>query len=235
MDDEGTEEEDTLIVDDELEDLIEHSESLTLVGRILAGRRYRKQAVTEALINAWNTSAPVIVSPLRVDTYLFKFEHPMDLTNVLNETPWSVAGNLIVLERWKASKNWTFDYTEIWVQLHDIPTELHDHGLVAKLVCKVGEVSRLLFISGVRGGQKLSYFRARIRMDITKPLKKFLKIKRRSGVDHMVDLRYERLPLFSLFCGRIGHDEPRCGVAFEVKRIIGYCMDVIELPPVRNS
>ncbi|XP_043717771.1 uncharacterized protein LOC122665686 [Telopea speciosissima] len=171
--------------------------------------------MTEALIAAWNTTSPVIVSNLLQDTYLFKFEHQLDVYNVLQEAPWSVAGNLIVLERWRATMDWTFSSTEMWLQLHDIPEELHDPDLITRLAHKLGEVSRVQYINGVRGGQRLKFYRVHTRVDVTKPLRRSLKIKRRSGVDQAAEIKYERLPLFCYYCGYLGHDEQRCRVLFE--------------------
>ncbi|XP_043689330.1 uncharacterized protein LOC122640247 [Telopea speciosissima] len=91
----GSEEEDTFTIDDELEDKIAYNESLTLAGYVFPGRRYRKQAVTEALINVWNTSSPVQVSSfVLIRTYSNSDMglHPWMLeifgTTGGNEVPW---------------------------------------------------------------------------------------------------------------------------------------------------
>ncbi|XP_042505657.1 uncharacterized protein LOC122082259 [Macadamia integrifolia] len=207
--------EDVFVVADEFEDQLNHSKALSLAGLVLVGKPYRKQAITEALISAWNTSHPVIVSPIKNHTYLFRFEHAMDVQNVLTNAPWSVAGNLLILERWKPARDWSFAYTDIWVQFHEILEELQDYKLVSRLVMKVGDVSRLMDITGVRSGKRLQYFKARLKLDVRKPLKDTIQIRRRSGEKHSVDLRYERLPLFYYYCGLIGHNERCCQTLFE--------------------
>ncbi|KAJ4960944.1 hypothetical protein NE237_020854 [Protea cynaroides] len=66
----------------------------------LGSKPFRRQAVTEALPTAWNTVHGVEVILVDKMTYLFRFKHSLDLLNVLKEAPWTVAGNLTILEGW---------------------------------------------------------------------------------------------------------------------------------------
>ncbi|TXG60181.1 hypothetical protein EZV62_014754 [Acer yangbiense] len=55
------------------------------------------------------------------------------------------------------------------------------------------------------------FMRVRIRIDISKPLKRWLRLKleKSEGIT-MVTLKYERLPEFCFACGRIGHGIMEC-------------------------
>ncbi|XP_043714541.1 uncharacterized protein LOC122662900 [Telopea speciosissima] len=180
-------------VDEVTEDRLAQSWDLTLVGSILLGKPYCKQAVTEALIATWNTKFSV--SSLYKDTYMFHFQHAMDMQNILGEGPWFVAGNLIILEKWVASRSWKFEVTDFWIQFHALPEEFMDLEIAAKLAKKVGTPWKVMLINGFRGGQQLCYLRARITLKILKPLKSSIMLKRRDGTQSIIEVRYERLPL----------------------------------------
>ncbi|KAL0423275.1 UNVERIFIED_CONTAM: hypothetical protein Sradi_0862300 [Sesamum radiatum] len=50
----------------------------------------------------------------------------------------------------------------------------------------------------------------RVAIDITKPLKRALKIRTVLGHDHLITFTYERLPNFYYFCGCLGHLSRQC-------------------------
>ncbi|KAH7855081.1 hypothetical protein Vadar_021032 [Vaccinium darrowii] len=55
-----------------------------------------------------------------------------------------------------------------------------------------------------------NYLRLRVRMDITKPLKKGFLLKRDRKEDLWIKLQYERLSEFCYVCGRLGHTQNEC-------------------------
>ncbi|XP_043694108.1 uncharacterized protein LOC122644788 [Telopea speciosissima] len=170
-----------------------------LVGFIIEGRPYRKQAVTDALIAAWNPRNKVEIRPLEAQKFLFQFHHRMDLENVIMEGPWAVSGNLLLLERWNPSQNWEFRLCEFWIQMHGIPIELREETILVKIARKGGEVNRILWIEGFQFGEKVCYARARVRVDVTKSLRASITIKRVKGCNSVVTLRYKKLPLVAIF------------------------------------
>nr|GLL42008.1 uncharacterized protein LOC109167867 [Ipomoea trifida] len=54
------------------------------------------------------------------------------------------------------------------------------------------------------------FFRVRVLIDVTKPLKKHMKLKRDDGAWSVVDFRFERLLTFYFLCGIIGHGDKVC-------------------------
>ena len=50
------------------------------------------------------------------------------------------------------------------------------------------------------------YRRVRVLLDITKPLRRFQRIKLRGDIVVKVDFKYERSPFFCFLCGSIFHN-----------------------------
>lgn len=51
-------------------------------------------------------------------------------------------------------------------------------------------------------------------LDIDKPLKRRMKIKREGGTWSWINFKYERLSTFCFVCGILGHSERDCGVVY---------------------
>ncbi|XP_043710063.1 uncharacterized protein LOC122658959 [Telopea speciosissima] len=139
----------------------------------------------------------------------------MDMENVLQEGPWLVSGNLLVLEKWNSEQRWSFQRCEFWIQLHDLPLELQEVEVIQKVAKKVGDPRKIMRINGFQFGAKVSYMRVRVDLDVHRPLRTTINIKRSNGVSIPVTIRYEKLPLFCYYCATMGHDDKRCTTKFE--------------------
>lgn len=59
------------------------------------------------------------------------------------------------------------------------------------------------------------FMRIRVLVDVTKPLKRRMKLKKAGGQWFWADFRYERLPNFCFICGILGHTDRFCQKHFE--------------------
>lgn len=57
--------------------------------------------------------------------------------------------------------------------------------------------------------------RVKTMMNITKPLRRVQKMRNRDGKIAMIEIKYERLPIFSYVCATLGHIERDCVVLRE--------------------
>lgn len=160
-----------------------------------------------------------------VQLYIFKFFHEFDLVRIFEGGPWTFDNHLL-LWRWLFSGEQltqiTLYDTSIWVQIHDLPI-----GIITERVCR--DIGNFLgsFVEADRAnfsGEWRNFFRVRVLLDIRKPLKRRMRIKRPGGEWTWVKFRYERLPSFCFFCGLLGH-----GVNFCEKRYDASC-DLGKLP-----
>lgn len=108
-----------------------------------------------------------------------------------------------------AAHSLIFDENNIWLQFHNIPIECIHVDMLQKLGRMIGTIVEL---DRGEGDSFLGqYVRIRVRLNITRPLKKFIRIKTVGNEEDLIILLvYEKLPDFCYVCGRIGHTFRDC-------------------------
>ncbi|GMP54839.1 hypothetical protein CsSME_00019872 [Camellia sinensis var. sinensis] len=198
---------------DECEDVSE----LCLVGKILNPKILNRTAISNILQSAWKPRSQLVISPWGDNVYLFQFSKSEDRCKVLAKAPWSVMGNLLVLQPLHlgmAISDFDFRWCPFWVQVHGLPLD--------KMSKKHGEsirnhLGKLIEFKALSDGLLLgrSFLRIRVELDVTKPLLQGFILHRRtlSGepmTDFRVFYKYEKLSDFCYDCGRIRHDNTSC-------------------------
>lgn len=99
-------------------------------------------------------------------------------------------------------------HAEFWIQIHSLPIGLRS----AVVVSAIGSFLGNLIETDDRNfdGSMRTYYRVRVNIDVTKPFKKQMKLKKDNGTWALIDFRYERLPTFCFLCGIIGHGDRFC-------------------------
>ncbi|GMP28799.1 hypothetical protein CsSME_00004192 [Camellia sinensis var. sinensis] len=78
---------------DECEDVLERC----LVGKILASKILNQIVVSNILQSAWKLRSKLVISPWGDNVYMFQFADSKDRCKVLDEAPWLVMGNHLIL------------------------------------------------------------------------------------------------------------------------------------------
>lgn len=96
---------------------------------------------------------------------------------------------------------------KIVVRLHFIPPNLRSGKVVEQLGSALGVLVER--VSGKRDDFQ-DYVRIRVRMDVTKPLKRGSFLRLGDGSRKWVAFTYELMPLYCYLCCIVGHMEKRC-------------------------
>ncbi|KAH7851099.1 hypothetical protein Vadar_007269 [Vaccinium darrowii] len=193
----------------------EANTSLCLMGRLLNPKPFNLGAMTNIINKAWKTRVPVRITPWGSNnTFLFKFDSVEDKLHILKDGPWSIMNNLLVLkglEDGMIVSEIDFSRCPIWVQIHGLPVD--------KMSCSNAEIigrrfGKLLAIEVTGEGLLInrSFLRIKVEIDTNIPLPKGFWLRRNgvSNPDIWVSYKYEKLPDFCYWCGRIGHDNRVC-------------------------
>ncbi|KAI8020714.1 hypothetical protein LOK49_LG03G03479 [Camellia lanceoleosa] len=166
---------------------------------------------------AWKTKAKVSITSWLDNVYLFKFGDEEDKALILRTAPWSVIGNLLILQPLligKSISEMNFTYSPFWVQVNGLPME--------KMTCRNGKIiaetiGKLVGVEVPVDGLLLarSFLRTRVDINTSLLLPRGFELKRQKPdstgkTDLWVEFKYEHLSDFCYDCGRIGHDNKSC-------------------------
>ncbi|XP_060974462.1 uncharacterized protein At4g02000-like [Cannabis sativa] len=119
-----------------------------------------------------------------------------------------------MLQRGEDPRLITLNEVDMWVQLHDLRSGFKTVTVdkdVANYVGKFVQSDEKNFM-----GLWWDYLRVRVTLNVTKPLKRRMKLCNTNGIEFWTNFKYEHLPTFCFICGIMGHSESFCPQRFEV-------------------
>lgn len=143
--------------------------------------------------------------------FLFKFFHELDLQRVLDDGPWTFNNQALVVKKLEIGEQLTaikLNDLYIWVQVYDLPIGFNSEFIHQSVGNFVGKFLR----SDPKNfhGVWRNYIRIKVAVNVNKPLKSQMRIKKAGGEWMWIKFKYERLPSFCFYCGLIGHFEKFC-------------------------
>lgn len=195
------EDEGGIIVEDAVTE--QDKDSFVLIGRFLTERNINFKAMQNVLSTVWRPNEGVEIYDIGEMRYSFVFYHPMDVQKVVDSGPWAFEQGMLVYKQlaWgKDPKVIPLKEVEIWIQVYDIPKGLVSENILKGIANYIGEYVKT-DPTNLNGLWK-AYYRIRVRIDVCKPLKRRMKIKREGGDWSWINFKYERLSTFCFVCGK---------------------------------
>ncbi|KAI9084479.1 hypothetical protein K1719_033467 [Acacia pycnantha] len=183
-----------------------------LIGKVLSNRSYTRSAIVNILQKAWNLQTGFDVIEVSGNTFLFSFSDGEEYNRILRGRPWSINGcllNLMERSKFKACEDFDFSRCPAWIQMHNVPMEAWCLDNAIMIGSHVGEV--MLAEDPLYNGKYLrNFLRARVVLDLRKPLAYGFWLPKPDGSKVWISIRYEKLQNFCYACGKIGHDNRQC-------------------------
>ncbi|KAI9098543.1 hypothetical protein K1719_025168 [Acacia pycnantha] len=183
-----------------------------LVGKVISSKSYTRSAIEAILQKAWNMQNGFNVVEINGNSFMFKFAKE-EFNRILRGRPWTINGcllNLIERSKYKSYEEFDFSCCPVWIQIHNVPMEALCLENAITIGGQVGEV--MLVEDPFYNGRFLrSFLRARVILDLRKPLAYGFWLPRPDGKKVWLTIRYEKLQCFCYNCGKIGHDNRCCG------------------------
>ncbi|KAL0370752.1 UNVERIFIED_CONTAM: hypothetical protein Sangu_0393300 [Sesamum angustifolium] len=201
-----------------------HSESLTtgffIVGRLVSSKSFHPEALHTTLRSAFNPVKGMDFKLIEGDRFLLKFFHILDRDRVFDRYPWAYEKKILVWAPVEAVDNPNLvdlSWCDFRIHIHGLPLGKMTRDLATFIGNNLGKFKEVdLDSNGEVWGSSV---RIRASVDITKPLKRALKIRTVLGDEQLVTFTYERLPNFCYLCGVMGHLSCQC----EVQLQEGFC------------
>lgn len=187
-----------------------------LVGKLLTEKTTRFNFFRDTMATVWRPKKGMMAREVSTNLFLFYFVHELDIKKVLNGGPWSFDQSLLLLKQIEPNTSphgINLNYADFWVQAYNIPPGMQ----TAKTTEMIGAFLGTFIMADTEnlGGLWKDFMRVRARIDVSKPLKRKMKVKPANGDPFYINFKYERLPTFCFLCGLIGHNESSCDILFE--------------------
>ncbi|KAK4413609.1 hypothetical protein Salat_2773600 [Sesamum alatum] len=106
----------------------------------------------------------------------------------------------------------SLDWCDFHVLVHDLPIGKMHKDMAVFLGNQLGKFKDV----DLDGPDRYwgSSLRIRVSLDITKPLRRVLKLRTSMGDELLLSLSYKRLPNYCYLCGRLGHLSKSCAMQF---------------------
>lgn len=150
-----------------------------LVGNFLTEKNINFNAMQNVIASLWRPKEGMEIHDLGGHRYSFVFYHILDLQKVLDGGPWTFEHNLLVYHKLKENEDphlVKLHKIDIWIQVYDLPKGLLSDNILMNIGNFVGNFVKT-DPANLNGGWRM-YARIRITMDLEKPLKRRMRIKR---------------------------------------------------------
>ncbi|CAM0946611.1 unnamed protein product [Alopecurus aequalis] len=206
--------------DDELDDVVigaaaaeeyQKEARWLAIGKVLTTRSFSAEALFEKMKSIWNLARDPICREVGENLFIFQMHCLGDWKKVVHQGPWTFRGWGLLVEDYDGlsePKKVLFGGMHVWAQIHGIPELYRKVEVIDDLSRRIGKVKEVqmspkLFFEG-------NYVRIRVRIDVTKPLMRFVSLTLPEG-RKMLPIKYEKIPFFCKRCGLFGHDHEECG------------------------
>lgn len=158
--------------------------------------------------------------------FLIILDEEGDFHHILGGGPWSYIGDVLVVAVYDGHSTvgeMKLDILSIWIRIFGVPVPMMNERVGRELGGLVGKVQNVH--ADNRGKIWDNFIRVRIEHVMTEPLKRCSYIEEKGKGEKDKDrmrtcqVKYEKVPRFCFYCGRIGHDAKSCLMLEELKAV----------------
>ncbi|KAG8482208.1 hypothetical protein CXB51_026860 [Gossypium anomalum] len=164
------------------------------VGKIMAEEKPNREVMYRVFRNLWYTKEEVLFVALKEDVIIVKFGNPEDRSRILNLTPWLFDNCLFAMLP--------------FLRVYNIPLEFMECQTAIDIGNALGELVPIDWKD--RNGGWTEFLRLKIKINISKPVRRVVKFVGNDRIEIICALKYERLPNFCYYCSLIGHILQKC-------------------------
>lgn len=159
-------------------------------------------AMQHTLASLWRPGKGVYIKELDVNLYVFQFYHELDIKRVISGSPWTFNRKVLLITRMNEGDipRWmSLNKLYLWVQIYDMHVGFMSERVLKEVGNYVGKFTEACpkNFSGVWR----EYMRIRVTIDVTKALKRRMKIRKIGGALIWITFKYENVPTFCFICG----------------------------------
>lgn len=206
--------------------------------RLLSEKSVWAEVIEQAVGWIWCPVRGVECKDLGDNFFLITFGQAAGKRKALDEGPWMVSNELLVVADFDGSKTLdeiVFAYIPIWVRVGNLPMGLMNADTARVLGDEVGEFMEMEAEGDAGEIVAGRYLWIKVKLDIRKPLMRGVTVSPGEGLeDRWCPLSYEFLPDFCYCCGIIGHTDKVCQLNVGKKMEKAFGRELRYIPPKRR-
>ena len=189
----------------------EVAEGFAVAAKFFTKRKINLEAVARMLRSFWKAEQGFEIRDLGENKALFVFNDEIDMDRVLMLSPWTFDKYLVALHKLETDeqvKTVNFNKASFWVQIHNLPPRRMTKDVGVSIGRTLGEVEDVDM--GEEGKALGRCIRVRVKLDLSQPLCCGRLVSFGSRESLWVNFKYERLPIFCYWCGKLNQDDKDC-------------------------
>ncbi|XP_042952131.1 uncharacterized protein LOC122289219 [Carya illinoinensis] len=182
-----------------------------LLMTLLTDRYYNREALKSMMKKVWQPIHKVSFKELGSKLILVEFADDHDKQRVLREGPCSFDRNLVLMKCLEGDRQVTkirLSEASFWIRMYEMPLNAMNEEVGRIIGNKIGFVEEVDEEQGEAAWGE--FMRIRVRMDISQPLMRGVRVKLGQYGICWIRFAYERLPNFCYWCGKLGHQFKDC-------------------------
>ena len=190
---------------------------LCLEGKFLTEGILDFTAMQHTLAMLWKPGKGVFIKAIEANLFIFQFYHVIDMNRVIEGSPWSFNRRALLIGRMNDNMNprcVPLNTIDLWVEVHDVQPGFMSERIMQEVGNQVGRYISLC-PSNYKGVWR-EYMRIRVTIDITKPLRRRMKVRKSGNEWSWITFKYGHVPTFCFICGIIGHADKFCSKLFDI-------------------
>ncbi|XP_073353945.1 uncharacterized protein [Aegilops tauschii subsp. strangulata] len=197
-----------------------------VVGLFFSLQAFSSEGLFGELRDKWGLRGKMKYTQLKNNRYLLEFEREGDRRFIINNDPWSYKGDAFLMVTADGNTppgDVEIAHMPIWVKIYDVPLVMLSEPVAWQLGALLGEV--LAVGTDSEGNIWGDFLRVRIKHDVDLPLTRDIKTRELGMCEdevknlYTLEVKYERLPRFCMYCGRIGHGQRDCKLPEDLQKM----------------
>uniref|UniRef100_A0A803L3E1 DUF4283 domain-containing protein n=1 Tax=Chenopodium quinoa TaxID=63459 RepID=A0A803L3E1_CHEQI len=180
---------------------------LSLVGKLWTIKPFNIEAMKKTLMNVWRLRDNIAIRMVETNLFVFQIFNEDDKRRVMEGRPWFFYDKILILKEMCGDEQPSevqFTHPPMWIRLRDVPFNKCSTAIMKEIGEFQGGFLDFDDSDPIGWGECM---RIKILVDINKLLQRGMRLATGQNSSRWIDIQYEPLADFCVFCGMLDHTD----------------------------